>query len=161
MQYLISLGSNKGDRAGFLHQARHALERTSGKMTAISGIYETKPKGFESPDMFYNQVIVLESMLRPEDLIIEVLKTEGLMGRRRNIEGVYESREIDLDILLAEQLVVQGDKLIIPHPRMHLRGFVLVPACEIASGWVHPLLNKTLMSLCDELSEEEKAIVRV
>lgn len=161
MQYLVSLGSNKGDKAGFLRQACSALEQGLGKISAVSGIYETEPIGFESSDMFFNQVIILDSPLAPGDLIVGMLNIEVMLGRARQLKGLYESREIDLDILLAEQLVVQGDKLIIPHPRMHLRGFVLVPACEIAAGWVHPVLNKTLMSLCDELSEEEKTIVRI
>jgi 2-amino-4-hydroxy-6-hydroxymethyldihydropteridine diphosphokinase len=93
--------------------------------------------------------VLIETNLSPEELIYQILNIEKELGRvRGSIKEGYESREIDIDILLYDNLVIDSDFLTIPHPRMHLRKFVLEPLMEIASNIEHPVFCKTIKELC-------------
>jgi 2-amino-4-hydroxy-6-hydroxymethyldihydropteridine diphosphokinase len=127
----ISLGSNMGDRLDNLRDALQKLHNTAGiKVINISQVYETEPVGYEDQDWFYNAVALLEVELSPLELLKLMMATEQELGRKRLIH--WGPRTIDLDILLYDDLVINQKDLIIPHPRMAERAFVMVPLSEIA-----------------------------
>ncbi len=156
MNYLLSLGSNLGQRSENLAAIRRNLEECCGKITRYSAIYETAPWGFNTEMWFYNQVVEFQCEMEPEVLMQEILLMEKLHGRSRASDGGYQSRSVDVDILLVDELVVFSEQLIIPHPKMHLRKFVLVPAVEIAAERIHPLIRKTLKVLLEDCPDQEE-----
>jgi len=127
----LSLGSNLGERRENLRAAIRMLEdRASCIITVVSSLYETKPVGLvEQPD-FLNAVIAVKTTLSPADLLERCMKTEETLGRQRTIR--WGPRVIDIDILLYEDVSMETENLIIPHPRMAERAFVLIPLAEIA-----------------------------
>ena len=136
MKYHICLGSNIGDREKNLAQALILLERKGVKVIRKSSIYETSPVGEPEQPWFLNQVLEVLSELEPEKFLRLVLDIEKSMGRRRATPK--GPRCIDIDILLAEDRIIHTKELIIPHPEMANRNFVLVPLKEIAFGTIHP-----------------------
>ena len=142
----IGIGSNLGDRRLNLEQSVGSIALKAGSVIMQSGIYETEPWGFSSDSSFLNMVIKVETGLEPEELLFQLLDIEKEMGRVRTGKG-YRSRVIDLDILLYDDLVINSGELVIPHPLLHKRMFVLEPLCEIAPDFVHPVLNKTIAEL--------------
>jgi 2-amino-4-hydroxy-6-hydroxymethyldihydropteridine diphosphokinase len=151
----ILLGSNLGDRTYHLQQALSLLDTDCGRLVQQSSIYESPPWGFESAYFFLNQVVQIETGHPPAELLIRLLAIEKKMGRERT-EPAYTSRLIDLDILYFESLVMHEPLLRIPHPRLHLRRFTLLPLSEIAADFVHPVLkltNAELLKKTVDLSE--------
>lgn len=146
MKAFLSLGSNLGTRLEALKDAIVRIQSGAGFLVSCSSIYETEPWGFKAEQAFLNMVVEIESSLDPEDLMNELLRIEQLMGRER-AEAGYASRLIDLDILLIDGRVFSGKVLQLPHPRMHLRNFVLVPLAEIAPEIIHPIFNRTIQSI--------------
>jgi 2-amino-4-hydroxy-6-hydroxymethyldihydropteridine diphosphokinase len=142
-EVFLGLGSNLGDRAGFLDRAAAALE-PFGKVTR-SRWYETAAVGLPGAPAFLNGVVRLETDLAPDELFQRTREIERRLGRdplRR-----AGSRTIDIDILLYGRQVISRPGLVIPHPRLHQRAFVLVPLAELASGLVHPILGKTVTEM--------------
>ena len=153
----ILLGTNMGDRESLLRNAIMMMEDRCGKLVAQSKIYESKPWGFMAENNFLNQVVMIETRLQPHDLLKELLSIEAILGRQR-IEGVegYQSRPMDLDILYYDDLIVNVNDLVLPHPRLHLRRFTLLPLCDIAPDFVHPVIGKTnevLLEECVDVSD--------
>ncbi|MBU2465716.1 MAG: 2-amino-4-hydroxy-6-hydroxymethyldihydropteridine diphosphokinase [Bacteroidetes bacterium] len=146
----ILLGSNLGDRKTLLQRARRAIDNNCGKIVGMSQLYETAPWGFESEHWFINQVIQLETDLSPEHLLEKLLAMEALLGRIRT-ETQYSSRNIDIDLLYYNTQIIDNETLNIPHPRLHLRRFTLLPLTEIAPHFIHPLLQKSQLELLNEL----------
>lgn len=146
MKVYLSLGSNLGNRAEALKDAVFRIQAGLGPLVSCSSVYETEPWGFKAEQSFLNMVITIESDRAPETLMNELLKIEQQMGRKR-AEGGYISRIIDLDILLMGEKVISTNVLQLPHPRMHLRKFVLVPLAEIAPEVIHPGLNTNILQL--------------
>mgnify|MGYP005825854865 CR=1 FL=1 len=105
-------------------------------------MYETPPWGFQAENFFWNQVICIETGLEPEKLLDEINRIETEFGRERKAGG-YSSREMDIDILYFDDLILKNESLIIPHPQIQRRLFVLVPLAEIASDFIHPVLQLT------------------
>lgn len=126
----VSLGSNLGDRAGYLRAAREALSALPGTtVVAASSIYETAPQDLEGQDAFLNQVVCLETRLQPLDLLHECQRIEREHGRTREIR--FGPRTLDMDILLFQDAESNDPELTLPHPRMVKRAFVLVPLAEV------------------------------
>ena len=141
----VGLGSNLGDRAANLAEARRRLN-DSGRIIAASSIYETAPWGVDpgQPD-YLNQVVAMATPLPPSGLLELLLSIEREMGRVRGAPG--DPRLIDLDLLLYGEEVINEPGLTLPHPRMSERAFVLAPLAEIAPGSVHPVSGLTIAEL--------------
>ena len=148
----LLLGSNLGNRQLILQEARILISKGIGEIVRKSSVYETAPWGFNVADLFLNQVVVVETRLQPDVLLSRLLEIEASMGRIRN-KKAYQSRIIDLDILFYHDLVISGPDLVLPHPRLHLRKFTLIPLNEIASGLVHPVFGKTINTLLTECKD--------
>jgi 2-amino-4-hydroxy-6-hydroxymethyldihydropteridine diphosphokinase len=126
----VSLGSNLGDRLGFLTAARDALAALPATaVVATSRIYATAPQGYETQPEFLNQVLCLETGLQPHDLLTECQRIENEHGRVRGLR--FGPRSLDVDILLFQDVEAEEPELMLPHPRMLRRAFVLVPLAEI------------------------------
>ena len=148
----LSLGSNIGDRLEYIHEAVQMLHNQEEiKVVNISSVYETDPVGYEEQALFLNIVIQVETSLNPLSLLEQCQKIESELGRKRIIR--WGPRTIDLDILLYNQENIVSEKLIIPHPRIEERAFVLVPLIEIAPDIRLPnkpiLLKESLQLLRD------------
>ncbi len=139
MRYHLSLGSNLGQRARHLAQARNLLKKAGVRIIRQSSIYETEPVDYLDQPWFYNQVLEVEAARSPMALLELIKGIELKMKRRPTVDK--GPRVIDIDILLADKTVVQTSKLIVPHPRMSFRNFVMVPLSEIAPDFVHPLFH--------------------
>lgn len=150
----VLLGSNMGDRTSILEEARNMIEARCGKIIKMSSLYESEPWGFVSDEYFVNQAICIETELSAHDLLKELLQIESELGRVRNDNNIgYASRPIDLDVIYYGDMINDDDFLSLPHPRLHLRRFVLEPLCEIASDFKHPnlkLTNKELLEKCND-----------
>jgi 2-amino-4-hydroxy-6-hydroxymethyldihydropteridine diphosphokinase len=151
----LSLGSNVGSSLEILEKSRVLIEERIGIIMDFSPIYRSEPWGFESPDWFYNQVIRCETSLSPNELLDVILNIEIELGRMRDA-GVstgsttaqtYENRLIDIDILYFDNEIISNETVQIPHKHIQDRKFVLMSLCDIASDFVHPILNKTSLEL--------------
>ena len=153
MKACLLLGSNLGDREVLLSQARSRINLDCGQVIKVSGIYETEPWGFEANIPFLNQALIINTALTPQELLLECLRIEAFLGRERpaNPVGAYTSRCIDIDILFYEEIVCDTPQLTLPHPRLHLRMFVLEPLSEVAPTWKHSVLGFTAKEMIKNL----------
>ena len=148
----FGLGSNLGDKRKQLLVATTLLAERGGDILALSDFYKTTPWGYQSVYPFLNRVVHLETQLSPHELLALTQQIEGEMGRiAKSKDQHYIDRAIDIDILLYDKVILQTPDLIVPHPLMHLRLFVLQPLAEIAPDLIHPVFNKTAMELYQEL----------
>jgi 2-amino-4-hydroxy-6-hydroxymethyldihydropteridine diphosphokinase len=148
----IALGSNLGDRAANLRAALEAFE-PDVHILAESGIYETPPWGYSDQPAFLNMVVKAGTRLAPQPLLDFLKGLESRLGRQESFR--YGPRSIDLDILFYDDLVLDEPQLSIPHPRLHERGFVLVPLAELAADLRHPVLQKSIAELLAEADASE------
>ncbi|MDQ1332310.1 MAG: dihydroneopterin aldolase / 2-amino-4-hydroxy-6-hydroxymethyldihydropteridine diphosphokinase [Bacteroidota bacterium] len=151
----LGIGSNLGKRDDNILEAIKKIRELIGPVVNSSSVYETKPWGFRSKNDFLNMVIEVDTKLKPSGLLGRLLMIESLLGRVRKGKK-YTSRIIDIDILLYNDMVMENEVLVIPHPRMHERKFVLVPLCEIAPDFMHPLLKKSISELLKECPDKSK-----
>lgn len=149
----LSLGSNMGDREAYLRRALTQIEKRCGRLIRVSEIYDTPPWGFEAEQNFLNICASVQTALSPELLMDELLKIEQLLGRARTNSEGYTSRPIDIDILTIGKRVLKSSKLEIPHPRMEMRKFVLLPLLEIAPDFKHPKSAKTIQQIITECND--------
>ena len=141
----LLLGSNLGDRTSYLNHAISMIQREVGKVASVSSVYETEPWGMKSSLSFYNQAVNVITDLPPGKLVQACLKIEKTLGRRRS--KTTGDRKIDIDVLLYGDKVVEQKKCTIPHPRLHLRRFALIPLAEIGPELEHPLLKMSISEL--------------
>jgi 2-amino-4-hydroxy-6-hydroxymethyldihydropteridine diphosphokinase len=143
----LALGSNLGNKNKNLLTAIALIAEKVGIFSAISSVYETEPWGYQSPNMFYNQVVAVETTLLPLALLEVTQGIEKEMGRIFKNSPGYQDRIIDIDIILYDDWIYESEKLKLPHPRLHLRRFVLEPLNEITPDYIHPILKKSISSI--------------
>jgi len=156
----LSLGSNVGDREANLRDAIARLA-TLGNVLAVSSFYETEPVEMAAQPWFLNCAVKLDTEKMPKQLLAGILDLEQQMGRRRVQEKTKGPRTIDIDILLFGSSIVEAKGLIIPHPAMHERRFVLEPLAEIAPEVRHPAFKRTIRELRDALPAGAQAVRRL
>ena len=149
----LGLGTNIGNRRGNLVKAAALLAERVGDILALSGFMETEPWGFDSENLFLNAAIKMETPLTPDELLSATQAIEREMGREKKSDDTYHDRVIDIDILLYDNRVIEQPGLIVPHPLMQERLFVMAPLAEIAPFERHPLLGQTFMELADSLQD--------
>ncbi|MBI9032966.1 MAG: 2-amino-4-hydroxy-6-hydroxymethyldihydropteridine diphosphokinase [Bacteroidales bacterium] len=149
--YLL-LGGNLGDVENTFERALQETNNRCGKVVNFSSIYETEPWGFFSDSKFLNQVIVVETEMDPNEVLIHILQIEKDLGRVRYSKQ-YTSRVIDIDILFYDQLIIDEPQLEIPHPKFQERNFAIIPMMEIDQEFIHPISKKNISELrkeCDD-----------
>jgi 2-amino-4-hydroxy-6-hydroxymethyldihydropteridine diphosphokinase len=149
----LSIGSNLGNREENIVNAITKIEEFVGEILSVSSVYETEPWGFDTHDKFLNIILKVDTDLSPEGLLGRVYMIEKSMGRERSFSR-YSSRNIDVDIIFFNNEIIDEDGLVIPHPLMYKRRFVLVPLNEISPDMVHPVLKQSVASLlrkCDDV----------
>ena len=156
----FSLGSNEGNRFGYLHQAIQHIEQKIGSIEKISSFYETEPWGFVDESPFINQVIKVNTALSDSKILERALLIEKTLGRQRiKTSQKYSSRTLDIDILFIDSKTISTKSLIVPHKYLHKRNFVLEPLCEIAPDFIHPSLNRSILFLkdrCEDVTSVKK-----
>lgn len=151
----ISVGSNIGNR---LENCRKAVSAVAdiARVTAVSSVYETEPVGPKDQPDFINCAVEIETDLPPRKLLAELLSIEDALGRVRKER--WRERAVDLDIIFYGSLVMNSDDLTIPHPRAHLRRFVLEPLAEIDPAFVHPVLGASVSELLEKVEGLERVV---
>ncbi|MCD0472835.1 2-amino-4-hydroxy-6-hydroxymethyldihydropteridine diphosphokinase [Flavobacterium sp. EDS] len=145
-QVVLSLGSNQGNRLGNIENCINLIHQEIGTVVQVSKLYETPAWGFES-DAFYNCALVLHTNASAQKILSQVLKVEKQLGRIRSEQQGYQSRLIDVDVIIYEDEIINTDKLQIPHPLMQNRNFVLMPIQDLNLNWKHPIFQKTIPEL--------------
>ncbi|MEN6559806.1 MAG: 2-amino-4-hydroxy-6-hydroxymethyldihydropteridine diphosphokinase [Acidobacteriota bacterium] len=156
MIYFLGLGSNLGRRSANLARARRRLARADVAILRVSSVYETEPVDYAGQAWFLNQVVEVRSGLDPSALLRLAKSIEAEMGRVPTV--AKGPRTIDIDILLAEDMVVDAPELVLPHPRLHLRNFVLVPLAELAPEARHPVLGRTAAELLAASADNSRVL---
>jgi len=149
----LGIGGNIGNKQINFDNVYNIIENELGKIIIASSIYETPPWGFQSDDTFWNSVIAIETLNSPEELLSKIHLIEEKFGRKRSDEK-YSSREMDIDILYFDDIFIETETLIIPHPRIQQRKFVLVPLNEIVPNLRHPLLRFTTFEMLENCMDE-------
>lgn len=146
MNIYIGFGANLGDREQTIREAIHALDGNIGKLAACSSFHETRPVGFTSKNLFINAVALYQgASIDPKDLLARVTALEKKLGRtQKSHHHRYKDRTIDIDILLADDIVFDTPTLQLPHPELTARRFVLAPLCEFAPDLRHPVTGQTM-----------------
>ena len=153
----IGIGSNLGDRHQNCLMAVDMLQKTPGcKLTGHSDWYVTEPVGVKEQERYINGVALISTELSAHDLLKTLLAIEQNMGRVRRKR--WESRIIDLDLLLYGREVINEKHLTVPHPLMHVRRFVLVPLVELEPNLIHPSLGLTMSELLAQLPEDDQEV---
>jgi len=157
----ISVGSNIGNKLQNCRKGIAALIAGGRSILKCqSHFYRTEPVDYGDQDWFVNAVVKIETQNEPAVLFRELKSVEKDFGRKKDAVR-FGPRILDLDILLYDRLILESDELIIPHPRMHQRRFVLQPMCDIEPRRVHPVLKKDMRSLRDALNENEQRIIQI
>ena len=144
----LGLGTNLGDKEQNLRMSIKKIEERIGNVVSLSAFYATAPWGFSSENSFLNAAVCVETTLLPLQILEETQRIERELGRtEKSVNGLYADRLIDIDLLLYDDRVMDAEGLILPHPLMTERRFVMEPLSEIAPDVVHPVLHKTMKEL--------------
>lgn len=150
----LSLGSNLGNRKQNIRSAIDAISAIVGNIENESELIETEPWGMESNTWFINMVVEISTDLSHRELLHNILNIENKLGRMRTTTQGYESRTIDIDILLFGDLMLDEGDLIIPHPKLHERMFNLWPLAQLCPNYMHPTLNASILSLLSKCQDK-------
>lgn len=159
-QLFLGTGGNLGNKQVNFDKVYKHIQNELGTILKCSSVYESTPWGFDSNNLFWNQVLWVETLLSPIEILNRIAKIEAKFGRKRTGE-VYTSREMDIDILYFDDLVLDTETLTIPHPQIANRLFVLIPLAEIAPDLVHPVLQLSgveMLNVCEDKSEIKKVM---
>lgn len=148
----LALGSNLGDKQQNIGNAYKQIEKRIGEIISQSAFYITMPDGFQSDNMFVNSVCAVHTELSLTSILAITQRIELELGRdNKSRNNLYTDRIIDIDILIYDDLIINTPTLTVPHPRFHVRKFVMEPFAEIAPDVRHPMKGKTIKKLCEEL----------
>lgn len=150
----LLLGGNLGDVKQTLTECRKLLEESFGKLQEASAYYQSPPWGFEHDSPFINQVLVFGTYLAPIQQLECCLEIEAELGRVRSSGEGYQARTVDIDILFIDDLCLNKEQLVVPHPRVHLRRFALMPLLEVAPHYVHPQMKQTVLELFEHCVDD-------
>ncbi len=155
----LCLGGNMGDRLANLNEAKQQIMDLGCDIVSESSVYQTKAWGTEAAPDYYNQIIKISTELKADELMGKLQSVEKNMGRVRT-DNRNASRTMDMDILFYNSDIINSDALEVPHPRLHLRNFVLIPLNEIAATFIHPIFKKSISDLLNDCvdSSEVKMI---
>lgn len=156
--YLL-LGSNLGNRVGFLKSAILKITRAVGEVREESKCYESSPWGFEHSKLFLNKVIVVETEFSPEEVLALTQRIETELGRIRNKASGYGPRTIDVDILFYDDIILDLPQLKIPHPLLRERRFTMLPMNEIAPEFIDPVSKKTIRELLKKCKDKSDVTI--
>ena len=148
----LLLGSNLGNREGYLHTAIGQIETAIAPLVNKSSVYETQSWGKTDEPDYLNQVVEVKTDMSPRDVLQKILRIESVMGRKR--EEKWGARIIDIDILFYGTDIISEPGLIIPHPELQNRRFTLEPLIEIAPYLIHPVFRKSVFQLKSELKDD-------
>jgi 2-amino-4-hydroxy-6-hydroxymethyldihydropteridine diphosphokinase len=148
----LCLGGNLGDREKNMNAASAFLEKELGRIAAQSRIYESEPWGSSSAQWYLNRVILLHTAKSPEETLLITQEAERNAGRQRR-DSRNADRTLDIDLLFFDSLILRTAELEIPHPRLHLRKFALVPMQEIEPSFMHPVFGATVSRLLSECAD--------
>ncbi|WP_185858536.1 2-amino-4-hydroxy-6-hydroxymethyldihydropteridine diphosphokinase [Blattabacterium cuenoti] len=142
-------GSNKENRKKYLDESIILISNKIGKIIKKSSYFQSEAWNMKNSSYFYNRVLHIKTDHSPIDLLEKIFDIEYLIGRRRDsiIKKEYKNREIDIDILFYDHMIICSSTLTIPHPLLHLRKFVLLPMCEISPNQNHPIFNLTILEI--------------
>lgn len=149
---VLLIGGNQGDRIELLKESLRKIQAKIGPVAKVSKIYETEPWGFEAEQDFLNMAVVVDTSLSPMEVLGAALDIEAELGRVRLGQG-YASRPMDIDVMFYNHSVVDTEQLVVPHPRLHLRRFVLQPLADVVGWYRHPVLKKSVSQLLDECQD--------
>ncbi len=152
MHVCLMLGSNLGDRICLINEAIRLIEDKVGAILGTSSYYETAPWGTDHPLPYVNVALSLNTKQSPEKVLKTILTIEKALGRTRTGDQ-NAPRSMDIDIIFYDNLIINQENLTVPHPRMHLRRFVLVPLNEIVPAYIHPVLGLTVKELLDACTD--------
>ena len=148
----LGIGGNIGNKEKNFEEVYQIIDNEIGKIIRSSSVYETPPWGFQAEEPFWNSIIEISTSLEDLELLWKIQEVEDRFGRKRGKEQ-YTSREMDIDILYFDDIYIETKTLIIPHPRIHQRKFVLVPLAEIAPELKHPLLRLTSLEMLENCKD--------
>jgi len=149
----LCLGTNLGDKQSNLDLAIAHIVKHCGEVKGQSGVYKSEAWGYESENDFYNQCLKIETHFTPDQLIDILLSIERDMGRP-GASTTYADRMMDIDVLFFDDMDIQTGRLVVPHPRIAERRFVLAPMTELAPDLVHPVIKKSMRVLLEECEDE-------
>lgn len=156
----FSLGSNQGNRLNSLVMATKLIGNLIGKIIQYSPVVESEPWGFNADTTFYNLALMAETELTPQQVLKQLLEIENSLGRKRS-GNEYSSRKIDIDILFYDDKQLTENNLMIPHPLLHKRRFVLEPLAAIAPDLIHPVYHVTISEILRQLKDTGRILVTV
>lgn len=158
MKAYINIGSNIGDRAAHISRAVGMISACSGARVTVSRPVESRAWGYESANMFMNIGLMFDTALSPYKLLEILLGVERSIcdASHRGPDGSYCDRVIDIDLIAVDDMVIDTVTLVLPHPRMHMREFVLRPMAELAPGWRHPVSGLTAAEMISRLEQSHR-----